>query len=115
MAELSCQVRDVVSAMSAEERESASIKVVQRLLQEKHSVSENTVQERKREIKDLFLKELELAREEDEKEEEEAEEEESNERETKTKTPVRKSSFCMCMCFFLLLEIAEISTRGLFQ
>ncbi len=113
LAELSCQVRDVVSAMSAEERESASIKLLQKLLQEKHSVSENTVQERKREIKDLFLKELELAREEDEKEEEEAEEEESNERETKTKTPVRKSSFCMCMCFFLLLllEIAEISTK----
>jgi len=101
MAELSCQVRDVVSAMSAEERESASIKLLQKLLQEKHSVSEDTVQERKREIKDLYLKELELAREEDEKEVEEAEEEESNERETKT--PVRKSSFCMCMCFFLLL------------
>ena len=101
MSDLSCQVRDVLRAMSAEERESATIKVVQRLLQEKHSVPEDTAQERKREIKDLFRKELELARqeEEDEKEEEEEEEEESNERETKT--PVRKGSFCMY--FFLLL------------
>jgi cation transport ATPase len=103
LAELSRQARDVVRAMSAEERESASIKLLQKLLQEKHSVSEDTVQECKREIKDLFLKELKLAREEEEeeKEEDETEEEESNERETKT--PVRKSSFCMCMCFFLLL------------
>ena len=105
LADLSCQVRDVVRAMSAEERESASIKVVQRLLQEKHSVSEDTVQEHKREIKDLILKEIELAREEEEeeKEKEEAEEEEEESNERETKTPVRKSSFYMCMCFFLLL------------